>query len=117
MLIYKQNPASRGEPQRYTRRQNDIWAQSVDADPAREPEPRRASPNPARPTRDPDFIAPVLLEIERWIKARGMPPTRFGKQSVGDPKLVFDLRSGRDPSSKVTARIRAFMDGETTDGE
>lgn len=117
MLIYKQNPASRGEPQRYTRRQDDTWAQSVAVAPEPEAKPRRASPNPARPTRDPDFIAPVLLEIERWIKARGMPPTRFGKQSVGDPKLVFDLRSGRDPSSKVAARIRAFMEGETIDGE
>ncbi|EKU74624.1 hypothetical protein HMPREF9718_02152 [Sphingobium yanoikuyae ATCC 51230] len=38
-----------------------------------------------------------------------MSASRFGRLSVNDPRLVHDLRRGRDPSSRIVARVRAFM--------
>lgn len=52
----------------------------------------------------------LLREIERFLKSTNMPPTRFGRDAVRDPRLVFDLRNGRQPSPRVQARVRAFMD-------
>jgi hypothetical protein len=51
----------------------------------------------------------VLGKIDRFLKKNGMPPTRFGRLAVNDPRLVGDLRSGREPGVRVTARIEAFI--------
>ncbi|QHD70166.1 hypothetical protein GS397_00845 [Sphingobium yanoikuyae] len=64
---------------------------------------------PPTPAKAWNYSAPVLLEVERWLKQHNLSAAKFGRQAVGDPNLVSDLRGGRDPSSKVVARIRAFM--------
>ena len=51
----------------------------------------------------------MLGDVEKFIKARGMTPSAFGRQSVGDPKLVFELRQGRELRSKTAQRVRDFM--------
>ena len=51
----------------------------------------------------------VLRKIERYLKETGMPPTRFGRLAVRDPRLVGDLRSGREPGPRLVARIEAFL--------
>jgi len=51
----------------------------------------------------------VLAKIDRYLKKTGMPPTRFGRLAVNDPRLVGDLRNGREPGSRVLARIDAFL--------
>ncbi|WP_443025125.1 hypothetical protein [Sphingomonas sp. QA11] len=38
-----------------------------------------------------------------------MPPTRFGRLSVNDPRLVGDLRNGRELGQRVRARVEAFL--------
>ncbi|MCB1518457.1 MAG: homoserine dehydrogenase, partial [Hyphomicrobiaceae bacterium] len=42
-----------------------------------------------------------------------MSPTRFGREFVGDPQFVFDLREGREPRrdtrEKVIAAMAAFV--------
>ncbi|MFG1364684.1 hypothetical protein [Xanthobacter versatilis] len=48
-------------------------------------------------------------EIEAFISKNGIAPTRFGKEAVGDPKFVFDLRQGREPSWRTAERVKAFM--------
>ncbi|GAY19719.1 hypothetical protein [Sphingobium fuliginis] len=64
----------------------------------------------ARPAHKPNnYAPPILMEIERILKRTGMSATSFGKGATGDGRLVGDLRKGRDPSSRVTARIRAFI--------
>jgi len=48
-------------------------------------------------------------EIEAFIKKHGIAATRFGKEAVGDPEFVFDIREGRSPSWRTAERVKAFM--------
>lgn len=52
----------------------------------------------------------LVREVERYLKATGMAPSRFGTEALGDPRLVFDLRNGRCPGPRVAARVRAYME-------
>jgi hypothetical protein len=52
----------------------------------------------------------LLGRIERHLRRSGTPPTRFGRDALGDPRLVFDLRRGREPRPRVAARISAYLD-------
>lgn len=55
----------------------------------------------------------MLLErIEKYLKAQRMPPTRFGRDAVGDPKFVFQLRDGREPRASTAARVQAYLDAQ-----
>jgi 2,4-dienoyl-CoA reductase-like NADH-dependent reductase (Old Yellow Enzyme family) len=52
----------------------------------------------------------MLLErIEKHLKSRRMPPTRFGRAVVGDPRFVFDLRDGREPRTATVERVLAYL--------
>jgi len=51
----------------------------------------------------------VLRKIERYLKETAMPPTRFGRLAARDPRLVGDLRNGREPGPRLVARIEAFL--------
>ena len=51
----------------------------------------------------------VLRKINRYLKKTAMPPTRFGRLAVNDPRLVRDLNNGREPGKRVIARIEAFL--------
>jgi hypothetical protein len=51
----------------------------------------------------------TLRSIERFLKRTGMAPTAFGRQAARDPRLVFDLRNGRQPSDRMRRRIEHFM--------
>ena len=52
----------------------------------------------------------LLQRIERFMRQRRMPPSRFGRDAVGDPCFVFDLRDGREPRSATVARVRAYLE-------
>ena len=52
----------------------------------------------------------LLRRIERHLSATGMPPTRFGRDCVGDPRFVFDLRSGREPRDETRQRVVAWLE-------
>jgi hypothetical protein len=52
----------------------------------------------------------ILRRIERYLKASGTPPTRFGRDAVRDPRLVHDLRGGRQLGGAVTARVSDYLD-------
>ncbi|RZM22163.1 MAG: hypothetical protein EOP67_51060 [Sphingomonas sp.] len=51
----------------------------------------------------------VLHKIDRYLRATAMPPTRFGRLAVRDPRLVHDLRRGREPGVQMVQRIEAFL--------
>ena len=115
MMVYRHNHASRGTPVAFVRRDEPAHVELADplaGDEGPAPSRRRQLLPSARPARDANYTAPVLLEVERWLKGRTMTATQFGRASIGDPNLVGDLRSGRDPSSRTVARIRAFMERE-----
>jgi len=56
-----------------------------------------------------DHLA-LLRRIERFLRANAMPATRFGREAANDPKLVSDLRNGRQPGAKLVVRVDAFID-------
>ncbi len=48
-------------------------------------------------------------QIEAYLKASGTPATRFGREAVRDPRLVHDMRRGREIGPRVAKRIIAFI--------
>lgn len=55
------------------------------------------------------MTSPLLPRINRFLKESGLPPTLFGRMAVRDPRLVDDLRQGREPGHRVTQRIETFI--------
>ena len=51
----------------------------------------------------------LLFKIQRYLSRTRMPETKFGRRAVNDPRLVGDLRRGRSPGRKLTARVDRFM--------
>jgi hypothetical protein len=49
--------------------------------------------------------------VERFLQQSGMPPTTFGRLAANDPRLVFDMRNGRELGSNLADRVREFMSG------
>jgi hypothetical protein len=35
----------------------------------------------------------LLREIEKFLRNSDIAPTRFGRDALGDPRFVFDLRT------------------------
>jgi hypothetical protein len=52
---------------------------------------------------------PLLRHIDRYLRETQTPATRFGREAVGDPRFVFDLRLGREPRTQTVRRVRAFL--------
>jgi len=52
---------------------------------------------------------PLLYRINQFLKDSSMPPTLFGRLSVRDPRLVGDLRNGRQPGPRVVKNVEHFM--------
>jgi len=51
----------------------------------------------------------ILRAIEKFLREHDIAPTRFGRECARDPRLVFDLRRGREPGQRVTQRMEHFM--------
>jgi len=52
----------------------------------------------------------LLRRIELHLRATGTPPTRFGRVVANDPRLVSDLRNGREPGQRLIERIESFLE-------
>ena len=52
----------------------------------------------------------LLREVEKFLRHNDTAPTRFGRDAVGDPRFVFDLRNGRDPRPGTIARVLAYLE-------
>jgi sulfate adenylyltransferase subunit 2 len=50
-----------------------------------------------------------LSEIERFLESSGLEPTALGKQALGDPNFVFDLRKGRSPSTRTMDKVKTWI--------
>ena len=53
----------------------------------------------------------LLREVEKFLRHCDVAPTRFGREAMGDPRFVFDLRNGRDPRPGTVARVLAYLEG------
>ena len=51
----------------------------------------------------------LLQRIESFLKESAMPPSVFGRDAVRDPRLVSDLRGGREPGRRLICRVEHFM--------
>lgn len=51
----------------------------------------------------------VHWKVERFLRRSAMPPTKFGRLAAQDPRLVSDLRNGREIGADLSARIEAFL--------
>jgi hypothetical protein len=51
----------------------------------------------------------MLARVERFLRKSGVAPTRFGREAVRDPRLVFDLRNGREMRPATERRVSAYL--------
>lgn len=51
----------------------------------------------------------LLFRIAGFCRAADMHDTAFGLESIGDPRLIPDLKYGRELRRKTRARIESFM--------
>ena len=56
----------------------------------------------------------LLHRVENYLRATRTPPTRFGRDVLGDSRFVFDLRSGREPRKSTVERVNSFLDKKLT---
>lgn len=48
-------------------------------------------------------------QVENYLAASEMTPTKFGQEVLRDPRFVFQLRQGRSCSAKTMDRVLAYM--------
>jgi hypothetical protein len=51
----------------------------------------------------------LLRRIEIHLRRSDTPPSRFGRQALGDPGLVKDLRNGREPRPATIRRLCEYL--------
>lgn len=51
----------------------------------------------------------LLGAIERYLRVSGMSAAKFGKDAMGDPLFVYELRAGREPRSRTIQRAAEWM--------
>jgi sulfate adenylyltransferase subunit 2 len=62
-----------------------------------------------------DTIASAFLtEIEGFLTKTNLDPSNLGKQALGDPSFVSDLRKGRSPSTRTIEKVRAWLRTQET---
>ncbi len=52
----------------------------------------------------------LLLQIEAFLNATGMSPTRLGLDATGEGGLVKSIRAGRSITLRTGRRLVEFMD-------
>ena len=57
----------------------------------------------------------VHWKIEKFLRKTDMSASRFGRLAAGDPRLVHDLRRGREPGPRMVARLEAFLTAQRGD--
>jgi hypothetical protein len=51
----------------------------------------------------------MLQTVEKFLRETGMAPTRFGRNAVRDPRIVFDMRNGREPTPRMCRRLDRYI--------
>ena len=47
--------------------------------------------------------------VEAFLEASDFKPTEFGRQAIGDPSFVLNLRRGRSPTLATADRVLTFI--------
>ena len=51
----------------------------------------------------------VHRRIEKFLRKGGMSASTFGRRATGDPRLVHDMRRGRELRAQTVAKVDAFL--------
>jgi hypothetical protein len=51
----------------------------------------------------------INRKIERFLIEHNYPATKFGRNAIGDPRLLRDIRNGRQLKTATVMRIESFM--------
>ncbi len=51
----------------------------------------------------------IIYEVERFLTEQGIPPTKLGRIVAHDPRLVLDMRNGRQVRPKMQRKLRDYM--------
>ena len=57
-----------------------------------------------------------LHKIESFLAETGIPWTKFGRIVAHDPRLVGDMRNGRNPRPALAKRIENFINSYVEGG-
>ncbi|MEE4349796.1 MAG: hypothetical protein V2J26_06165 [Pacificimonas sp.] len=57
----------------------------------------------------------VLVQIEKVMRRTGVSASRLGREATGDPRLVFDLRKGRQMRPDTERRLSKYLAGRLGD--
>ncbi len=52
----------------------------------------------------------LLDRIDRYLRSSKTTPSRLGRDAVGDPNFVMNLRDGRQPRQATLDRVVAFLE-------
>ena len=52
----------------------------------------------------------ILIEqIDAYLRVTKMSASRLGRDALGDPQFVFQLREGREPRSRTVNRMMDYL--------
>lgn len=54
----------------------------------------------------------ILDRIDHYLRRSKSSPSRLGRDAVGDPNFVMNLRDGRQPRQATLERVLAFIERE-----
>jgi hypothetical protein len=54
----------------------------------------------------------ILDRIDHYLRSTKSSPSRLGRDAVGDPNFVMNLRDGRQPRQATLERVIAFIERE-----
>jgi hypothetical protein len=52
----------------------------------------------------------LLYRIQRHLRESGTSATRFGRDVLGDPNFVGDLRNGREPRAGTVRQVLDYLE-------
>lgn len=58
----------------------------------------------------------ILDRIDFYLRNSKSSPSRLGRDAVGDPNFVMNLRDGRRPRQATLDRVLAFLEREEERG-
>ncbi len=51
----------------------------------------------------------LILRVEKFMRETRIKPATLGRKIAGDPRLIFDMRLGRNPRHPMQNRIEAYL--------
>lgn len=53
----------------------------------------------------------MLRMVEKFLQDHDIAPTKFGRIVAKDPRLVLDMRMGREVRPAMQRKIKSYIDG------